>query len=262
MGVPCEGQVGLSLQVLAAEKTAAVGFTFNPSRKTYRVCIKQNFWGGVVSDVFLYLTMKLYLVLLFVFSIDVLKAQTVPDTTTNYIFQPVERLAGFPGGTEALNQYVRKNLEYPESASLLGIGGKVTISFIVEKNGELTDFKALSSVGAGCENEAIRLMTDSPKWLPYYPESCCRARVRKTIDIFFKIPKLKKIRMRKLVSSNIGFVFLIDGKVLETEEAEKIIGRTFDKKIVESADLYPNSEKYSFPNKKEVYLITIRSKQK
>ncbi|EAY29246.1 energy transducer TonB [Microscilla marina] len=70
------------------------------------------------------------------------------------------------GGYPAFYKYVRKNLVYPSQARRLGIEGSVFVKFIVTKEGYLTHFKVLKGVGAGCNEEAIRVLKTAPKWIP------------------------------------------------------------------------------------------------
>ncbi|MES2279564.1 MAG: energy transducer TonB [Bacteroidota bacterium] len=77
------------------------------------------------------------------------------------VFSVVGVSAEFPGGIEKLYQYITKNLKNPG-----GDNGKVRISFVVEKDGSLTDIKIVGSLSETADAEAIRLMKASPKWKP------------------------------------------------------------------------------------------------
>lgn len=68
------------------------------------------------------------------------------------------------GGTNALDRYIKKHLKYPEAAKKQGIKGSVAVSFIVHKDGSLSDFNTISGIGLGCNEEAIRLLSEGPKW--------------------------------------------------------------------------------------------------
>jgi TonB family protein len=82
------------------------------------------------------------------------------------IFTVVEEQPGFPGGDEARIKFLQSNLKYPEEAKELGIQGKVYITFVVETDGSLNDIKVLRGIGGGCDEEAIRLVKNMPKWIP------------------------------------------------------------------------------------------------
>ncbi|OAQ42228.1 hypothetical protein A5893_03700 [Pedobacter psychrophilus] len=76
----------------------------------------------------------------------------------------VERMPEFPGGMAAWGKFLNKNLNYPSIAKDANVMGRVIVSFVVEKNGEITDVKILRGIGAGCDEEAIRVIKKSPLW--------------------------------------------------------------------------------------------------
>ena len=77
-----------------------------------------------------------------------------------------EQEATFPGGWDKWTRFLNKNLKYPKRAKRMGISGTVFLSFIVDKNGIISDIKVLREVGGGLEEEAIRVLKASPKWNP------------------------------------------------------------------------------------------------
>ncbi|ADY51899.1 TonB family protein [Pseudopedobacter saltans DSM 12145] len=85
------------------------------------------------------------------------------DNTT-YNTASVEQMPAFPGGMEAWAKFLRKNLNYPALAKEAGIQGRVTVSFVVEKDGSVTDVKVLRGIGGGCDEEAVRVIRKSPVW--------------------------------------------------------------------------------------------------
>lgn len=70
----------------------------------------------------------------------------------------------FPGGMDAWVKYIQKNLRYPSMASENGVQGKVFLSFVVEKDGTITDVKVTKGIGFGCDDEAMRVIKKSPRW--------------------------------------------------------------------------------------------------
>ena len=72
----------------------------------------------------------------------------------------------FPGGESALRDFISKNLRYPIFAKEKGIQGRVQVSFIVEKDGSLTDFVITESKDPSLDKEAIRVLQSMPKWNP------------------------------------------------------------------------------------------------
>ena len=72
----------------------------------------------------------------------------------------------FPGGESALRDFISKNLRYPKFAKEKGTHGSVGVSFIVEKDGSLTDFVITESKDPSLDKEAIRVFQSMPKWNP------------------------------------------------------------------------------------------------
>jgi len=82
------------------------------------------------------------------------------------IFKSVEQSAEFPGGLNALYKYMGKNLRYPEAARKNDVQGKVFVTFVIEKNGLVSNVKIIRGIGHGCDEEAVRVIKASPKWKP------------------------------------------------------------------------------------------------
>jgi periplasmic protein TonB len=82
------------------------------------------------------------------------------------IFTVVESMPNFPGGEAARIQYLNDNIKYPQMARESGIQGRVFVTFVVEKDGRVTDVKVLRGIGGGCDEEAIRVIQNMPKWEP------------------------------------------------------------------------------------------------
>ena len=82
------------------------------------------------------------------------------------IFTIVEKMPQFPGGLEALFQYLGTNIEYPAMAKDSRIEGKVYITFIVNSKGDIDDVRVLRGIGGGCDEEAVRVIKAMPNWEP------------------------------------------------------------------------------------------------
>ena len=82
------------------------------------------------------------------------------------IFTVVESAPSFPGGDEALYKYLAENIKYPQLARDNGFQGKVYLTFVVERDGSITDIKVLRDIGGGCGAEATRVVKSMPKWTP------------------------------------------------------------------------------------------------
>jgi TonB family protein len=91
-------------------------------------------------------------------------ADTVP--AKGKVYMAVKQLPQFPGGKDAFSQFLSKNVKYPQQARENNVQGRVVASFIVEKDGSLSDIKILRSVGSGLDEEAVRVLKASPNWKP------------------------------------------------------------------------------------------------
>jgi protein TonB len=82
------------------------------------------------------------------------------------IFTVVESMPTFPGGMGALMKYLAENIKYPPLAKESGIQGRVFINFVVEPDGSISNVKVLRGIGGGCDEEAVRVVKNMPKWSP------------------------------------------------------------------------------------------------
>ena len=82
------------------------------------------------------------------------------------IFMVVESMPEYPGGEAALYKYLAENIKYPQMAKESGIQGRVFVTFVVERDGRVTDVRVLRGIGGGCDEEAIRVVENMPKWTP------------------------------------------------------------------------------------------------
>lgn len=104
----------------------------------------------------------------------------------NTVFETAEVNPQFPGGQEAFARFIRKNLNYPGRAAELGIGGRVYVSFIVEKDGKVTDVALVRGIGYGCDEEALRVLKKAPAWIPGM-QNGRNVRVRFTVPLHFSV---------------------------------------------------------------------------
>ena len=84
----------------------------------------------------------------------------------NGVYQIVEEMPQFPGGEQAMLDYVSKNIVYPQEAQEKGISGRVFVSFVVEKDGSINEVQVMRGIGGGCDEEAVRVIKAMPKWKP------------------------------------------------------------------------------------------------
>lgn len=82
------------------------------------------------------------------------------------VFTVVEESPHYPGGDEVRMKFLQENIHYPEEARVSSIQGTVYITFVVEKNGTITDVRVLRGIGGGCDEEALRVVRLMPPWIP------------------------------------------------------------------------------------------------
>lgn len=108
------------------------------------------------------------------------------EETADEIFTIVENQPEPAGGMSAFYEYVAKNLKYPILARRNNIEGRVYIEFVVEKDGSLTDVKIIKGIGGGCDEEAIRIIKNAPKWNPGKQRGR-PVRVKMVLPILFRL---------------------------------------------------------------------------
>ncbi len=82
------------------------------------------------------------------------------------IFIVVEDQPEFPGGDAARIRFLSENIRYPQMARESGIQGTVFVTFVVERDGSITDVRVIRGIGGGCDEEAIRVIQAMPSWTP------------------------------------------------------------------------------------------------
>ena len=82
------------------------------------------------------------------------------------IFTVVESMPSFPGGDAARMKFLQENIKYPQMARESGIQGTVYVTFVVEPDGSVSDVRVLRGIGGGCDEEAVRVIKEMPKWNP------------------------------------------------------------------------------------------------
>lgn len=109
------------------------------------------------------------------------------DTMT-FIFCEVD--AEFPGSEDSLNAFLHRNIRYPKDAKDKKIEGTVYVSFVVERDGDITDAKVVRDIGYGCGEEALRVLNTMPKWKPATQHGYA-VRQQNNLPIRFSLNKIK-----------------------------------------------------------------------
>ncbi|MFV0418684.1 MAG: TonB family protein [Dysgonomonas sp.] len=151
-------------------------------------------------------------------------------------FHTVEQMPSYPGGEAEMNKYIGENLKYPIEAQEKNIQGRVTIRFIVGKDGTVSDATVVRGFDPGCDAEALRVINAMPKWIPGKQKG-------KAVPVFFTLPivfKLKDDRQTVLILNG-KEISEADLKV-EMTKREKEFGATTKKDLVTVQIVLPANE--------------------
>ena len=123
--------------------------------------------------------------------IEVMKGaiDTIPEPPIEgevKIFDIVEQMPSFPGGATALFDYLSENIKYPEDCEETSVQGRVIVTFVVEKDGSITEAKVVKSVYPSLDEEALRAVNGMPKWIPGV-QNAEPVRTKYTIPVTFKL---------------------------------------------------------------------------
>lgn len=117
------------------------------------------------------------------------------------VFLVVEDPAEPVGGYPAFYQYIANNLKYPEQARKMGVEGKVFVQFVLDEQGNITEVKTVKGIGAGCDAEAIRVISESPQWKPAMQRGK-KVKQRIIIPIVFDLGDDQKLGMDKPIPAD------------------------------------------------------------
>ena len=165
---------------------------------------------------------------------DTVKADGLQGKNST-VYDMVEQAPAFPGGPQAMMQFIKDNLKYPQIAKENGIQGRVILQFVVDETGKVTDPKVIRSIDPSLDLEAIRIVKAMPRWTPGMQDGKAVA-VRYTIPVIFKLETAEETSSKdgvlsikagnmsevsgeisKLLMNSDSLVILVDG-VPATEE--------------------------------------------
>ena len=109
-----------------------------------------------------------------------------PEPEEEEIFMVVEDAPEFPGGVQALLDYLRKNIKYPQICRENNIQGRVLVSFVVNKDGAIVDPQVVKSVNPSLDKEALRVISGMPNWKPGSQRGK-PVRVKYTVPVNFRL---------------------------------------------------------------------------
>mgnify|MGYP000865416783 FL=1 len=184
------------------------------------------------------------------------------------LYEVVEQMPEFPGGgMAAVLEYIQKNMQYPESAKKNGTQGRVTVQFVIDKEGNVTEPKVIRSVDKELDAEAIRLVKSMPKWKPGMQKGEVVA-VKYTMPVLFKLEGGKVVNSPIVVRSKSSDLFaqgentplfIVDGK-----EVTSSIMSALDANKIESMTVLKGKDAtdiYSEKGKNGVILITLKGSE-
>ena len=102
------------------------------------------------------------------------------------VYDCVEQMPSFPGGSQKLKEFIEENLRYPKELEESCVQGRVIVRFIVERNGKLSNVKVVKSVDPVLDKEALRIVKLMPRWIPGR-QNGITVRVKFYIPIIFRL---------------------------------------------------------------------------
>ena len=112
--------------------------------------------------------------------------KTVVSQTDPKVFDTVEQMPEYPGGMQAMIEFLQANMKYPEDAAKQKVEGRVMVQFVVETDGSVTDVHVAKQVFPSLDAEAIRVVQAMPKWMPG-KEKGKVVRVKYNLPIVFRM---------------------------------------------------------------------------
>ncbi|TWR25005.1 TonB family protein [Mucilaginibacter achroorhodeus] len=200
--------------------------------------------------------------------------------TDDAVFTAVEHAPSFPGGDKAFGQFLGKTVKYPKEARENNIQGRVIATFIVEQDGSLSNIRIVRGIGGGADEEAVRMLALSPKWIAG-TQNGHKVRVQYSVPINFSlvpdddgdekkigaVPNMQPTKSLLLVDSNKNWIsikgnnhplYVVDGKRVST--IDKI-----NPKDIKSVTILKDQSAtaiYGTDGRSGVVLVTTKAKDK
>jgi protein TonB len=123
-----------------------------------------------------------------VFCLTTVNAQktVVSQNKDQKVFDVVEQMPEYPGGMQAMLDYLSANIKYPADALKQKVEGRVIASFVVETDGSVSDIKLHKKVFPSLDSEAVRVIEGMPRWIPGKQKGKA-VRVKYTIPVIFRL---------------------------------------------------------------------------
>ena len=202
------------------------------------------------------------------------ESEGTPDS--NKAYDVVDEMPQFPGGPYALFEFISKNIQYPKEAEDANLQGRVIVSFVVEKDGSVSNAKVVRPIDPLLDAEALRVVNSMPKWIPG-KQNGEAIRIKYTVPVTFRLEDGIKGADDPLIERSTAYIagyyaaknglpptlqslILVDGKEVSYDELGKIKSESIDHMDV----LKDKSaiEKYGEKAKDGVILITTKKNTK
>ena len=184
-------------------------------------------------------------------------------------FDVVEQMPEYPGGPKALMEFLNNNVQYPAEAEKAGIQGRVIATFIVEKDGSISNAKVVKSVDPLLDAEALRVIDAMPNWKPGMQNGKV-VRVKYTVPLSFHLDgggeeidhlcredgTIVEIDIEKGDTTIVKPLFIVDGKVMDGKKVYSINPKTIERYYMQNGQ--EAIEKYGDKAKGGVVLITLK----
>ena len=152
---------------------------------------------------------------------------------TGKTFDVVDEMPQFPGGPAALFEFLSKNIQYPKDAEKAKLQGRVIVTFVVKKDGSITDAKVVKSVAPSLDAEALRVINAMPNWAPGR-QGGQPVNVKYTVPLTFRLNGNDNKEVAQISNAGSNALsggetfFVIDDKPATAEEVKQIDPKTID----------------------------------
>ena len=184
-------------------------------------------------------------------------------------FDVVEQMPEYPGGPKALMEFLNNNVQYPAEAEKAGIQGRVIATFVVEKDGSISNAKVVKSVDPLLDAEALRVIGAMPNWKPGMQNGKV-VRVKYTVPLSFHLDgggeeidhlcredgTIVEIDIEKGDTTIVKPLFIVDGKVMDGKNVFSINPKTIERYYMQNGQ--EAIDKYGEKAKGGVVLITLK----
>ena len=185
------------------------------------------------------------------------------------VFDVVEEMPQYPGGPQALFKFLSENVHYPAEAEKAGIQGRVIATFVVEKDGSISQPTVVKSVDPLLDAEAVRVISAMPNWKPGKQNGKV-VRVKYTVPLSFNLDgrgeeidhlcredgTIVEIDIEKGDTTIVKPLFIVDGKVMDGRKVHSINSKTIERYYMQSGQ--EAVKKYGDKAKDGVILITLK----